>query len=67
MPIIQLIVILALIGVIMWLINTYLPMAAPWKQILNVVVIIATVLWLLNVFGVFSLGGYVGPVHTLRH
>jgi uncharacterized BrkB/YihY/UPF0761 family membrane protein len=65
MPIIQLIVVLAIIGVIMWLVNSYLPMAEPWKKILNVVVIVATVLWLLSVFGVFSMGSIAGP-HTFR-
>jgi uncharacterized BrkB/YihY/UPF0761 family membrane protein len=64
MPIIQLIIVLAIIGVIMWLINTYLPMAEPWKKILNIVVIVATVLWLLSVFGVFSMGGSIGGAHT---
>jgi len=63
MPVIQLIVILVAIGVIMWLVNTYIPMSDPIKKILNVVVIIAVVLWLLNVFGVFgSMGNIrVGP------
>ena len=63
MPVIQLIVILVAIGVIMWLVNTYIPMADPIKKILNVVVIIAVVLWLLSVFGVFgSMGNIrVGP------
>jgi hypothetical protein len=54
MPIINLIIILAVIGILMWLVNTYLPIAEPWKKILNVVVIIATILWLLNVFGIFT-------------
>jgi formate hydrogenlyase subunit 4 len=54
MPILQLIVILAAIGVIMWLVNTYIPMADPYKKILNVVVVIAVILWLLSVFGVFT-------------
>jgi formate hydrogenlyase subunit 4 len=65
MPVIQLIVVLVVIGVLMWLVNTYVPMADPYKKILNVVVIIAVVLWLLSVFGVFSgLGSMtVGPHH----
>jgi len=57
MGIIQLIVVLAVIGVLMWLINTYLPLAEPWKKILNIVAIVATVLWLLSVFGIFDMGG----------
>ena len=54
MPIIQLIVILVVIGVLMWLINTYIPMADNIKKILNIAVVVAVVLWLLNVFGVFT-------------
>lgn len=54
MPILQLILILIVIGVILWLVNTYIPMDAMIKRILNIVVIIAVVLWLLSVFGLFS-------------
>jgi hypothetical protein len=57
MPIIQLIVVLVVVGVLLWLVNTYVPMADPIKTILNVVVVIAVVLWLLSVFGLFSMGG----------
>lgn len=45
---------LVVIGVLLWLINTYLPMDAKIKQLLNIVAVIATVLWLLNVFGVLG-------------
>lgn len=54
MPVIQLIVYLVIIGVLMWLVNSYIPMAEGIKKILNVVVIIAVVLWLLNIFGLFT-------------
>jgi hypothetical protein len=47
MEIIQLVVILAVVGVLLWLINTYIPMDDQVKKILNAVVIIAIVLWLL--------------------
>ena len=60
MPIINLIVILAVIGVLMWLVNAYVPMAEPYKKILNIVVIIAVVLWLLSVFGIFTGLGTIG-------
>jgi formate hydrogenlyase subunit 4 len=64
MPVIQLIVILVAIGVLMWLVNAYIPMADPYKKILNVVVMIAVVLWLLSVFGVFNgLGGMTVGTH----
>jgi len=54
MPLIQLVVVLIVVGVLLWLVNNYLPMDAKIKNILNIVVVIAVVLWLLNVFGVLS-------------
>lgn len=54
MPLIQVIVVLIVVGVILWLINRFIPMAGSIKSILNAVVIIAVVLWLLNVFGVLG-------------
>jgi hypothetical protein len=48
------IVILVVIGVLLWLINTYVPMDGKIKQILNVVVVIGVVVWLLQVFGVLD-------------
>jgi 1-acyl-sn-glycerol-3-phosphate acyltransferase len=56
-PLINLIVILVVIGVLLWLVNTYIPMDRKIKNILNIVVVIVVVLWLLQVFGVLgSLG-----------
>ena len=52
MPIINLIVILVVIGVALWLINTYVPMADPIKTVLNVVVVLIVCLWLLGLFGI---------------
>jgi len=54
MPLIQVVIVLVVVGVILWLINSYIPMAASIKKILNVVVVIAVILWLLNVFGVLG-------------
>ena len=54
MPLIQLVIALVVVGVILWLINTYIPMDATIKKILNVVVIIAVLLWLLSAFGVLG-------------
>lgn len=51
MPLIQLVVVLIVVGVLLWLINRFIPMDGKIKSILNVVVVIAVVLWLLNVFG----------------
>ena len=58
MPLINLVVVLIVVGVLLWLVNNYIPMAGSIKKILNVVVVIAVVLWLLNAFGVLhSLSG----------
>ena len=54
MPLIQLVVVLIVVGVLLWLVNNYIPMDRKIKQILNIVVVIAVVLWLLNMFGLFS-------------
>lgn len=51
---IQLVVILIVIGVLLWLVNNYIPMQGSIKRILNGVVVIAVVLWLVNVFGLLS-------------
>jgi hypothetical protein len=52
MPLIQLLVVLIVVGVLLWLVNRFIPMAGSIKTILNVVVVIAVILWLLNVFGI---------------
>jgi hypothetical protein len=54
MPLIQIVVVLIVVGVVLWLINRFIPMQGTIKSILNAVVVIAVVLWLLNVFGLFS-------------
>ncbi len=54
MPLIQLAVILIVVGVLLWLVNSFIPMQRSIKSILNAVVVIVVVLWLLNVFGLFS-------------
>jgi len=48
------VIVLVVVGVILWLINTYLPMDAKIKKILNIVVVIAVVLWLLRAFGILG-------------
>lgn len=60
MSLISLVVTLVVVGVLLWLVNTYIPMDGKIKQILNIVVMIAVVLWLLAVFGVL------GPMETIR-
>ena len=54
MPLINLVVILIVVGVLLWLVNTYIPMDRKIKNILNIVVVIAVVIWLLQVFGVLG-------------
>lgn len=54
MPLINLIVILIVVGVILYLINNYLPMDGKIKSILNIVVVIAVILWLLRSFGMLG-------------
>lgn len=53
MPLLQLVEVLIVVGVVLWLINRFVPMQGSIKSILNGVVVIAVVLWLLNVFGLF--------------
>lgn len=54
MPLIEVIIVLIVVGVVLWLINTYIPMAAPVKSLLNAVVVIVLIVWLLKVFGLWS-------------
>jgi len=54
MPLVQIVLVLIVVGVLLWLINRYIPMQGTIKSILNAVVVIVVVLWLLNVFGLFS-------------
>lgn len=54
MPLIQVVVVLIVVGVLLWLINRFIPMAGSIKTILNVVVVIVVILWLLNLFGIIS-------------
>jgi hypothetical protein len=54
MPLIQLIAVLIVVGVILGLINRFIPMAQSIKSILNAIVVIAVVLWLLKIFGILS-------------
>lgn len=54
MSLINLIIILIVVGVLLWLVNTYIPMDRKIKNILNVVVVIAVVIWLLQAFGVLG-------------
>jgi hypothetical protein len=61
MPLIHVVVVLIVVGVLLWLINRFIPMAGSIKSILNAVVVIAVVLWLLNVFGIL---GSLSSIHV---
>ena len=54
MPLIDVIVTLIVVGILLWLINSFIPMDGKIKQILNVVAVIAVAWWLLRVFGLFD-------------
>ena len=60
MSLIGLVITLIVVGVLLWLVNTYIPMDAGIKKIINIVVIIAVVLWLLSSLGVL------GHVHDVQ-
>jgi len=54
MPILNILVALIVVGVLLWLVNNYIPMAGSIKKVLNIVVVVVVVLWLLNVFGILG-------------
>ena len=58
MSLIDLVIILIVVGVLLWLVNTYIPLDGKIKNVINVVVVIAVVLWLLQLF--------VGPIPDIR-
>ncbi len=60
MDLVSLLILLIVVGVILWLVNTYIPMDGKIKNILNIVVVIVLVLWLLQAFGLL------GGLHTVR-
>jgi len=64
MNIVQLIVVLIIVGVALYLINTYIPMAPPIKTILNIVIILLVSLWILQLFGVL---GHMGAIPQVPH
>ncbi len=61
MSLVSIILTLIVVGILLWLVNSYIPMDGKIKSILNVVVVIAVVLWLLQAFGVL---GALNGVHV---
>jgi bacteriorhodopsin len=57
MQMISLVLTLIVVGVLLWLVNTYIPMDSKIKKILNAVVVICVVIWLLYAFGILGRGG----------
>jgi len=53
MPLITIVIVLIIAGVLLWLINSYIPMDGKIKRILNIVVVLVVIVWLLKVFGLF--------------
>ena len=61
MPLITIVITLIVVGVLLWLVNTYIPMDGKIKKIINIVVVVVAIFWLLRVFGVWN---YVQNVHV---
>ncbi len=54
MPLVNIVIALIVVGVVLWLINTYIPMASSIKTILNIVVVACVVVWVLQAFGLWT-------------
>jgi hypothetical protein len=54
MPLLTIIIVLIVVGLLLWLVNTYIPMDSKIRSILNAVVVIIVVLWLLQAFGILG-------------
>jgi hypothetical protein len=54
MSLLSILLVLVVVGVILWLVNTYIPMDRKIKNILNVVVVILVIIWLLQAFGLLD-------------
>jgi hypothetical protein len=60
MPLVNLVLVLIVVGVALWLINRFIPMASSIKTILNIVVVVAVAIWVLQVTGLW------GPISNFR-
>jgi hypothetical protein len=61
MPLFTIFLVIIVAGVLLWLVNTYIPMDGKIKNILNIVVVIVVVIWLLKIFGLFN---YLKDIHV---
>jgi undecaprenyl pyrophosphate phosphatase UppP len=60
MPLVHIVLVLIIVGVLLWLINSFIPMDAKIKTLLNLVVTVAVIVWLLQAFGIL------GPLSRYR-
>ena len=60
MTLVDIVIVLVVVGLILWLINTYIPMAGAIKSLLNVVVFVVVLVWVLQIFGI------IGPISGVR-
>jgi hypothetical protein len=60
MTLLNIVVVLVVVGLVLWLINTYIPMAGSIKSLLNIVVFVVVLIWVLQVFGL------IGPIRGVR-
>ena len=54
MSLLSILLVIIVVGVLLWAVNTYIPMDRKIKNILNIVVVVVTIIWLLKAFGLFS-------------
>ena len=54
MDLVQFELVIIVVGVLLWLVNTYIPMDTQIKRILNIVVVVALIIWILKVFGLLG-------------
>jgi hypothetical protein len=63
MSLISVVITLIVVGVLLWLVNTYIPMDGKIKKIINIVVVVAVVLWLLSAFDIL---GHTRDIRVIR-
>ena len=54
MPLLTVLLVIIIAGVVLWLVNTYIPMDGKLKKILNIVVVVIVIIWLLRIFGLLA-------------
>jgi hypothetical protein len=54
MSILTILLVIVVVGVLLWAVNSFIPMDSKVKSILNIVVVVLLILWLLQVFGLLD-------------